>query len=65
MTTDLKVCSDDQLETMWQAKAEEIGSLAKASWHAEDDKQEHLLRERVLKAQEEQQVIQKEITRRH
>lgn len=59
----MKDYSDEELESAWQASATKIGVYAMKSWHCPPEEEEKF-RTLATKAQDEQSVIQKEITRR-
>ncbi len=60
---DVSELSDQELEAAWQASATEIGQFAMKSWHCKPE-QEEMYRKLAEAAQEAQQVIQVEITKR-
>ena len=62
MSTDISSCSDDELERMWQASAMSIEMFMKAYYSKNGNESDRVNAE---KAQDRQEVIHKEITRRH
>lgn len=56
--------SDQELESAWQSSATEIGQFAMKSWHCKPEEEE-MYRKLAEAAQDKQQIIQEEITRRH
>ncbi len=61
---DVVSMSDRELEAAWQSTADMIGKYVMRLWHCEPS-QEQMFRDKATAMQDQQSVIQKEITKRH